>query len=122
MTRREFFKSKEMKSTRATIIGCAFCGYALAIAGVIMNYIELHTLETILDAVIIIAACLCIQFLQSRIAAIVLTVYSILNVVLVYIQKGNLVSCVIIALAVFALIATFKLQLAWHKVKIEQAV
>jgi cell shape-determining protein MreD len=110
-----------MKSTRATIIGCAFCGYALAISGVIMNYIELHTLETILDAVIIIAACLCIQFLQSRIAAIVLTVYSILNVVLVYIQKGNLVSCVIVALAVFALIATFKFQLAWHKVKIEQA-
>ena len=60
MTRNEFFKSNEMKKTRATINGCAFCGYAIAIAGVILNYVYYKTINTILDAVIIIAACLCI--------------------------------------------------------------
>ena len=121
MTRREFFKSNEMKKVRASINGCAFCGYAVALAGVILNYVYYKTLNTILDAVIIVAACLCIQLLQSRVAAIVLAVYSALNIVLVYIQNGKPGGYVVIAIAVFALIATFKFQSAWHKVKKEQA-
>ena len=121
MTRKEFFKSNEMKKTRATINGCAFCGYAIAIAGVILNYVYYKTINTILDAVIIIAACLCIQLLQSRVAAIVLAAYSILNVVLVYIQNGKPGGYIVVALAVFALVATFKFQSAWQKVKKQQA-
>ena len=121
MTRREFFKSNEMKKTRATINGCAFCGYAIALAGVIMNYVNYKTFNTLLDAVIIVAACLCIQLLQSRIAAIVLAVYSILNMVLVYFQTGKPGGYIVIALAIFSIVATFKFQSAWHKVKKEQA-
>ena len=121
MTRKEFLKSNEMKKTRATINGCAFCGYAIALAGVILNYVYYKTLNTILDAVIIIAACLCIQLLQSRVAAIVLALYSILNVVLVYIQNGKPGGYVVIALAIFAIVATFKFQSAWQKVKKGQA-
>ena len=110
-----------MKKVRASINGCAFCGYAVALAGVILNYVYYKTLNTILDAVIIVAACLCIQLLQSRVAAIVLAVYSALNIVLVYIQNGKPGGYVVIAIAVFALIATFKFQSAWYKVKKEQA-
>lgn len=121
MTRTEFLKTPEMKKIRATINGCAFCGYAIALAGVILNYVYYKTINTILDAVIIVAACLCIQLLQSRAAAIVLAVYSLLNFVLVFIQNGKPGGYIVVALAVFALIATFKFQSAWHKVKKEQA-
>ena len=72
MTRREFFKSKEMKKIRESINVSAYLGYAIALAGVILNYVNYKTLNTLLDAVIIVTACLCIQFLQSRIASIVL--------------------------------------------------
>ena len=120
MTRNEFLKTPKMKKTRATINGCAFCGYAIALVGVILNYVYYKTFNTILDAVIIVAACLCIQLLQSRIAAIVLAVYSAVNVVLVYIQNGKPGGYIVVALAVFAIIATFRFQNAWQKYKKEQ--
>ena len=117
MTRSEFLKTKEMKSVRATINGCAFCGYAVAVVAAILNIVQFKAFNVLLDAAIIIAACLCIQFLQSRVAAIVLAAYSILNVVLLYIQNGKPGGYIVVAIAVFALIATFKFQIAWKKVK-----
>lgn len=121
MTRNEFFKSNEMKKTRATINGCAFCGYAVAVAAAILNIVQYKAFNVLLDAVIIIAACLCIQLLQSRVAAIVLGAYSLLNVVLLYVQNGKPGGYIVVAIAIFALIATFKFQSAWQKVKKEQA-
>lgn len=121
MTRREFFKSKEMKKIRESINVSAYLGYAIALAGVILNYVNYKTLNTLLDAVIIVAACLCIQFLQSRIASIVLAVYSLVNVALVYLQNGKPGGYVVVVIAAFANIAVFRFNNAWKKYKQEQA-
>ena len=121
MTRREFFKSKEMKKLRDSINVSAYLGYAIAIAGVILNYVNYKTFNTLLDAAIIVGACLCIQLLQSRAAAIVLAVYSLVNLALVYVQSGKPGGYTVIVIAVFAIIATFRFQSAWQKYKKEQA-
>ena len=120
MTRKEFFKSKEMKKLRESINVSAYLGYAIALAGVIMNYVSYKTFNTLLDAAIIVGACLCIQLLQSRIAAIVLAVYSLVNMALVYVQTGKPGGYTVIVIAVFAIIATFRFQSAWQKYKKEQ--
>lgn len=120
MTRKEFFKSKEMKKLRESINVSAYLGYAIALAGVVLNYVNYKTFNTLLDAAIIVAACLCIQFLQSRIASIVLAVYSLVNMALVYVQTGKPGGYTVIVIAVFAIIATFRFQSAWQKYKKEQ--
>ena len=88
MTRREFLKTDEMKSIRANIIICAIFGYVIAVGSVILNIAMTKEYGVIYDAVFLVIMCILVHFLQSRIAAILIAVYAVLNLIIMFIATG----------------------------------
>ena len=80
------------------------------------NYILNGTLD-ILDPIILVVFGLLIQLLQSRVAAIFLTLYSVINVVYMTIEMGQPAGWWVCVVAVYAVIYTFKFQKAWKEYK-----
>ena len=117
MTRREFLKSDEMRKIRGNINACAALGYAVAIASLFINVIMSHEYAVLFDFVFVIAMSLLIQFLQSRVAAILLTVYAVIDVAVLFIMTGKPGGVIVLVIAVYALVCTFKFNKTWadHK-------
>lgn len=116
MTRNEFLKTDEMTKNRKQIISSAVACYILAAISIGANYILNGTLD-ILDPIILVVFGLLIQLLQSRVAAILLTVYSVINVVYMTITMGQLAGWWVCVVGVYAVIYTFKFQKAWKEYK-----
>lgn len=122
MTRREFLKTPQMKKTRANIIACATLGYAVAVGSAIVNIIQSRNYNVILDAVLIIVMSLLIHLLQSRVAAIILAAYAVLNIVVMYMMTGKPGGIIVLVIAIYAIISTFTFQKAWKNYKNSEAV
>lgn len=116
MTRNQFLKTEEMKPIKKQIISCAVICYVLAVISIAANYF-LNGELNLLDPIILVVFGLLIQLLQSRVAAILLTVYAVCNVVYMTISMGQLAGWWILIVAVYALIYTFKFQKAWKEYK-----
>ena len=116
MTRNQFLKTEEMKPIKKQIISCAVICYVLAVISIAANYFLTGELN-LLDPIILVVFGLLIQLLQSRVAAILLTVYAVCNVVYMTISMGQLAGWWILIVAVYALIYTFKFQKAWKEYK-----
>ena len=117
MTRSEFLKTKEMKKIRANIFACAALGYAIAVGSVIVNVIQSRNFSVIIDAAFLIAMSLLIHLLQSRVAAILTGVYAVINIGVMYYMNGKPGGIIVLAVAIYAIIYTFKFQKAWHEYK-----
>ncbi len=117
MTRREFLKTKEMKKLRAGITAAAALGYAVAIGSVIVNIIQSQNYNVIIDAVFLVAMSLLIHLLQSRVAAILLSIYAVTNIAVMFYMTGKPGGVIVLAIAVYAVICTFKFNKAWKEHK-----
>lgn len=122
MTRTEFLKTPPMKKIRANIFACATLGYAVAIGSAILNIVKEKNYNVIYDAVFLIVISLLIHLLQSRVAAILLALYAVFNVAVLFYMTGKPGGIIVLAIAVYAIIYTFKFQKAWHEYKNSEAV
>ena len=82
MTRREFLKTDEMTKIRKNIYSCAIAGYIMAVISFILNVVVFGEYFGIADSVLLIILCLIIHLLQSRVAAVILAVYGVANMIL----------------------------------------
>ena len=117
MTRREFYKSSEMDSTRKNINGCAIAGYIVAALSLAANLFLLDNPAGIIDTILIIILSILIQTLQSRVAAVILCVYGVTNMIVITLTTGRLGGWWIL----FAAIHTFKFHKAWKEQKAFEA-
>jgi len=117
MTRREFFKSPQMKMIRNNIISSAVIGYVVAGLTLYFGVIQTGNYYTMLDVILVLACSLLIHLLQSRVAAIVLAAYAVLNVVVTTVSNGKFSGWWVALVGVYAVIYTFKFQSAWKKEK-----
>ena len=117
MTRREFLRTDEMRNYRLNIIMCAIFGYVIAVGSVILNIVYTKECSVIYDAVFLIVMCVLVHFLQSRVAAVLIAVYAVLNIVIMYLATGKPGGIVVLVLAIYAIVYTFKFQSAWRKYK-----
>lgn len=117
MTRSEFLKTPEQAVNKKNILVCAICGYVIAVISLIFNIALVGNYMGILDSILIIATSLIIQLLQSRIAAIILALYAITNMVYVTIATGRIGGWWIVIIGVYAVYYTFKFQKAWKEYK-----
>ena len=78
-----------MKKIRANIFACATLGYAVAIGSAILNIVKEKNYNVIYDAVFLIVISLLIHLLQSRVAAIILGVYAVLDVAVLFYMTGK---------------------------------
>ena len=115
MTRYQFFKSPKMKQIRNILRGCAIWCY---ISGVITGMMKIfygYAYNALIENFLIIALGLLIHLLQSRVAAIILAVYTVINCIIMTFRMGELTAHYLILFGIFAVINTFKFQKAWKE-------
>lgn len=117
MTRWEFFKSSKMSTISKNIFTCAVLGYVLSGLTLYLNVIKNGLYSSIPTVVVLLACSLLIHLLQSRVAAIVLTAYSVLHIYITSITNGRLSGWWVVFIGVYAIIMTFKFQKAWQEEK-----
>ena len=117
MTRWEFFKSSKMRTISKNIFTCAVLGYVLSGLTLYLNVIKSGLYSSIPMVVVLLACSLLIHLLQSRVAAIVLTAYSVLHIYITSITNGRLSGWWVVFIGVYAIIMTFKFQKAWQEEK-----
>ena len=117
MTRREFYKSSEMDSVRKNINGCAIAGYIVAVLSLVANLLLLDNPAGIIDTILIIILSILIQTLQSRVAAVILCVYGVTNMIVITLATGRFGGWWILIIGIFAAIHTFKFHKAWKEQK-----
>ena len=117
MTRREFYKSSEMDSVRKSINSCAIAGYIVAALSLVANLFLLDNPSGIADSVLIIILSILIQTLQSRVAAVILCVYGVTNMIVITLATGRFGGWWILVVGIFAAIHTFKFHKAWKEQK-----
>ena len=86
-----------------------------------MNIVKEKNYNVIYDAVFLIVISLLIHLLQSRVAAIILGAYAVFNVAVLFYMTGKPGGIIVLAIAVYAIIYTFKFQKAWHEYKNSEA-
>ena len=121
MTRREFFKSDKMRKIRGNIMACAALGYAVAIVSLIINVVMSHEYAVIFDALFIITMSLLVHLLQSRVAAILITIYAVIDVAVLYIMTGKPGGLIVLVIGIYAVVCTFKFHKAWNDHKAIEA-
>ena len=117
MTRREFYKSSEMDSTRKNINGCAIAGYIVAALSLVANLLLLDNPSGIIDTILIVILSILVQTIQSRVAAVILCVYGVINMAIITMYTGKFGGWWILVVGVFAAINTFKFHKAWKEEK-----
>ncbi len=117
MTRKEFLKTPEQSLNRKNINSCAITGYVIAAISLAVNIFMLDNYWGILDSILIVVASLFIQLLQSRVAAVILALYAIVNVIYVTVLTGRFGGWWIAIIGVYAVFYTFKFQKAWKEYK-----
>ena len=117
MTRREFLKTPQMNAIRYNIFSSAVIGYVIAGLTLYFGVIQTGNYFTILDVILVLACSLLIHLLQSRVAAIVMTAYSVLHIYITSIANGKLSGWWVVFIGVYAIIMTFKFQKAWQEEK-----
>ncbi|MCR5593170.1 MAG: hypothetical protein K6F79_05425 [Saccharofermentans sp.] len=117
MTRNEYLKTPEQSVNRKNILSCAICGYVVAGISLVINLFFLGNYMGIIDSIFIVVMALLIQLLQSRVAAILLAVYSIVNMIMTSIQMGRLGGWWIAIIGGYSVYYTFKFQKAWKEFK-----
>jgi len=117
MTRREFYKSSEMDSVRKNINACAIAGYIIAVISLVANLLLLDNPAGIIDSILIIVLSLLIQLTQSRVAAVILCIYGVINMAVITMYTGRFGGWWILVAGIFAAIGTFKFHKAWKEEK-----
>lgn len=125
LNRKGFYKHPNVSSLSRQIKACAIAMYILA--GLNLGfYLFLSgrifvTLESVVTAVVLfvflLGLGLGIHLGQSRICAVILTVYGVYNAGVSYINSGKFSGWAFLLVGCYALSATFKFQKAWKKYK-----
>lgn len=112
-TKKEFLQMPENQSLRKQIRTAAIICYVCAGITLLVAIFAGSALS-IIDVVILVGLGLGIHLAQSKVCAIVLAVYAVANVIITLVVNGSLGGWLIILAAVYACIATFKLDKAWN--------
>ena len=117
MTRREFYKSSEMDSVRKNINASAIAGYIISAISLALNLLLLDNPAGIIDSVLIIILSLLVQLIQSRVAAVLLCIYGVVNMAVITMYTGRFGGWWILFVGIYAAVFTFKFNKAWKEEK-----
>jgi len=112
MTKKEFYKSEDMKKIRTNITTSAIIGYVCVLIS-LFSAVKSENYSAFIDLAIVLITSLLIHLIQSRVASIILLVYSIINliysIVVLHMPSGYL----IVIAGIYATIYTFIFHKAW---------
>lgn len=111
MTKKEFDKHTNIVNVKKQITGAAIGCYI--IAGINLLLAFLVAFSNILDILLMLGMGLGIHLAKSRVCSIILTVYGVINVIVMTIANESLSGWWILVVGIYAIINTFKYQKAW---------
>lgn len=114
LTKKEFMKLPAMKSCKSNI---NFCGILLYILGALNFGIQVYGGGLPVDGILLILLGLGIHLGQSRVCAILCTLYGGFNVIYMLATTGTRSGWWILLIAIDAIIYTFRYHKEWNKYK-----
>lgn len=111
-TKKEFLKLPENKKYRKEINGAAIICYICA--GItLLASLATGSFSSIIDVIILLGLGLGIHLAQSKVCAIILTIYGAINMIIITAANGSLGGWLPLVAGIFALVYTIKLSKAW---------
>lgn len=117
MKKREFAKTYYKENIYKEITSCAIGAYILAAIGLVIGFVL--DMNSVLDAVIVVALGLWLQFGLSFPASIILMIYSIFNCIILLVTTGRPGGYLYILLGIFAIKYTNMLSKEYKRYKEE---
>ena len=115
MTKKEFIDLEINKQSRKNIMICGIFCYVLAAFNLILYFAVPEMGAGVLDAVLLLVFGLVIHLRKSFVASVIFAVYSVVNIIFVFMMTGNFGGW-LIAIAAFSAVAeTYKLNKAWKE-------
>ena len=110
VTKKEFFAKYASKESKDNIKSAAIFSYICAAISVALG-LYTHNYSMMFDVVLVIGFGLGIQFARSRVCAVLMLVYSILNVIYMVMSIGRIAGWwLIILIGIYAVKGTFNLN------------
>lgn len=114
LSKKEFLRHPNLKKCSGNLKASAIILYVCAVISLALG-VFINNYAVIVDVVIIVGLGLGIQLAQSRVCAILICVYAVINVIYVSMSSGRAGGYLILIAAIDAIIATFQFQKAWKE-------
>ena len=122
-TKREFLKLPENVKLKSNISMSAWICYICAVISLIFGVLILKTgAYALLDVAIMVVLGIGIHLYQSRLCAVILTAYALLNVIYSWASTGRPSGYLMILAGAYALMSTFTLEKKWKAYQQESDV
>lgn len=115
MTKEEFSQCANIKPLIKNITAAAIISYVVGVISLITNVIIGGNIFGLLDVIIVIGLGVGIHIAKSRACAVVLLVYSVVNMIYMLLLAGMPGGWLILVCGIYATIYTFKYQNAWQR-------
>ena len=122
LTKKEFYKLPGMKACRNNIRACGIILYFSAAMTVAAALFLDMLMASVIDAALLLALGLWLQFGKSRICAIIVLCYGVFNMAMVALQNGTIQGWLIPLAGAWAIAYTFKFHRLWSKYQKEGVV
>ena len=112
-TKKEFLELPENKALKRELVSdCVICYVASGIS-LILGVFVLEQPAILLDVLLVLGLGLGIHLTQSRVCAVILCVYAVINSLIGMVQNGAFSGYWILFAGIFSVVATFRLDKAW---------
>lgn len=115
--RRAFYKHPNVSSLRKQLAGCGIAMYIVAVFNFVLFAIFGDIIGAVISLLLYVGLGLGIHLGQSRVCAIVLTVYGAFNTIVTSMETGKLSGWIFPLIGVYGIIYTFKFHKAWKQYK-----
>ena len=112
LTKKEFLQLPGMKSIKSNI---NFCGIAFDVLGVFNIIIYALAGSFPWDGLLLIVFGIIIQFVKSRVCAILSLAYAAFGIVVALLSTGQVTGYLILVVAIDAVVYTFRYHKAWNE-------
>ena len=112
LTKKEFLQLPGMKSIKSNVNGCGIAFYILGVLNIII-YAVAGSFPW--DGIFLILLGLGVHLAKSRVCAILSLVYAVFGVIIALLMTQNVTGYLIVVVAVYAVIYTFKFHKAWNE-------
>lgn len=117
LSKKEFYKHPNLSQVSKQIKGCGIAMYILAVLNVGIFAVMGDIFSAVFSLVLMLGLGLGIHLAQSRVCAILLTIYGVFNTVISVITTGKFSGWLFLLVGIYGIIYTFKFQKAWKQYK-----
>ena len=114
-TKKEFLQLPENSRLKKELNSDAIVCYICAALTVILGVFVLKSPYFLIDVIIVLGMGLGIHLKQSKVCAVILCIYAVINTILGLINNGKISGYLLLIAGIYSVISTFKLDKQWKQ-------